>query len=231
MRRKVQRASSEFSYFGVSLQQIEQPLLSFRGSQDYEWLDELWRDLKPMKRVEVLLHEYDAKGRGLLIKAVRHKEHHLIHSLLLNARLAVNKQDVYGNTALHHAVLVKDETALSALLLCPRIRCDTVNRDEHTAFDLIDTSDLSLSVAVRVLCYARLVMDRCIVDYSKSHRENITLAQGEPVRMNAILETVRQVYGYSWFIDRFREKDFPQEEITLDLQNKIIAHHFALLST
>lgn len=237
--KKMFRSSSEFSYFantssnasdtvGSTFSKTSQPLLRFRTAQDQVWLDEIWRNMKPAERIDAVIPYTDDKGRGILIKAVRHHDLPLIHTLLNNPRTDLNQPDVYGNTPLHHAVLMKDSDALLILLNSPLVICSLTNRDERTAYELLPSDFTSFSDKEREWCYARQLMDKTISDYAHKHQQKVTRSLHDKLLLVSLQEIVRKLYEYKWFLSDYSDKPFPEDSLPLALQNQIIEHHFAL---
>lgn len=229
MQRKIKRSSSDFSFFApTNKEDGDNQLLSFRSATDYPWLEEIWAEMTPIERINALLHQRDAKGRGLLIKAVRHLDYSLMYTLLENREMDVNQQDIYGNSALHHAAMLRDSTSLSILLASPRITACLVNRDRRAARELLLSDYMAYNDEIRVCCVARFIMDQTIIKYCLSHRKNVTLALHDPLLLKTLQETVRQRYETEWMLSEYRDRHFPLDLIPLALQNQIIVHHFTL---
>lgn len=142
----IKRASSELSYFNAGKEEPSSVL------------DKVWRTLSFKEQIDTLLHYHDDKGRGIFILAVRDRDYETIEELLNNKHVDVNEQDIYGNTALHHAILVKDGQTLQRLLNSERIDPNRVNKDRRSvramleALEDTDTFDES----IYTYCYARL---------------------------------------------------------------------------
>ena len=220
------RSSSDFSYFAstiksdsiVSSGKTSEPLLHFRTAHDHVWLDEIWHNMRPAQRIEAVIPYTDEKGRGVLIKAVREHDIALIYTLLKNPKVKVNQADLYGNTALHYAALMKDKEALDILLNSPLVICCLINRDERTAYDLLCKE---FDDRIRERCYARQLLDKIVSDYAHSYNPRITSIASSH-------EAVKNAYDYKWCISEYGEKSFPEDGIPFALQNQIIEHHFAL---
>ena len=143
----------------------------------------------------------------------------------------VNQQDIYGNTALHHAIMTKDADSLSILLLSPRVASHTANRDKRTVYDLIDLDDTPFSHTTKICCFARVLIDTTIHDYFLAHKQKVIDAVGETSRLATLQEVIRQIYGYAWFMKEHRDMEFPLYEFPLDVQNKIIEHRLIHLAS
>lgn len=114
---KVKRASSEISYFDRHKE----------VSNSRTVLDEIWESMTLAQRVNLLGCDKDEKGRGIFTRAVRHLDYTLVELLLKNEAIDVNERDMYGNTALHHAVLVKAPIMIRLLLESKRILVSCAN--------------------------------------------------------------------------------------------------------
>jgi len=219
--KNIYRSASDFSYFATT----PRPLLAFHDEQDCNWLDEVWLNMSFVQRVEALIPHNDDKGRSLLAKAVRRGDHELVCSLLHNPAMQVNRPDMYGNTPLHHAVLVKDNEALSRLLDSPRIIANLTNRDNHTACDLLEGHDKQIFELVEH-CFVRNLIDQTISNYCLTHPTRI-LKTVDNVEFTASLQQMlRQLYEASWFLTEYRDRAFPVKLVPLTLQNQIIQQRF-----
>jgi len=125
---RVKRSSSEFSFFSKKRENEEEDRL-YVTPRDYRWIDDIWHRMTLDQRIEAVVPFRDARGRGVLTRAVRNKEYGLVELLLGNERVNVNEQDMYGNTPLHHAVLVQDGEMLKILLDSNRIMPAIGNKD------------------------------------------------------------------------------------------------------
>ena len=213
--KKVCRSSSS----GESLLAFHQP-----DSHEHTWLDNMWHTLTIPQRMDAMLPYKDDKGRGLLSVAVRNGDMPSIHKMLLNPSVCVNEKDMYGNTALHHALLVKDSSALSVLLNSPRVNTAVENRDKHNVGDLISAYEKSniFTDSVVMHCFVRLHMDQLIINYCHTHAIQVIESEGK----TTIRETVRQLYETAWYYTQYRDKAFPLHLVSSETQYEIIAQRF-----
>lgn len=219
--KKIYRSTSDFSYFATT----PRSLLAFRDEQDCKWLDEVWLNMSFVQRVEALLTHDDDKGRSLLAKAVRRGDHELMCSLLHNPAMQVNRPDIYGNTPLHHAVLVKDNEALSLLLDSPRVVTSLANKDNHKAYNILEAHDKPIIELVEH-CFVRDLIDSTIINYCLAHPERIAKSRGNPELTASLQQTIRQLYEASWFLAEYRDRAFPVKLVPVTLQNQIIQERF-----
>lgn len=225
-RRKIHRSSSEFSFFTHDKE--NSPLLSFHVAQDYSWLSEIWDNLGPIQRIEAMLPYSDDKGRNLLTRAVRSGDHPLMHTLLLNPSLNVNQQDIYGNTALHHAVLAKDGGALRILLDSPRVIANIPNRDLHTVCDLIkgySDSDVFKDI-LEEYCLARLILERTICDYCLTHADKIIETSYDDKILTLMQGSIQRLCRDYWTVSAYKDRPFPVDLVPVATQNQIINLRF-----
>lgn len=201
-------------------------LLAFHQADvgDYPWLDGLWHSLTIKQRMDAMLPYKDEKGRGLLSIVVRNGDLPSIAPMLLNPSVCVNEKDIYGNTALHHAVLVKDSGALSLLLNSPRVNTAAENRDKHTVGDLLSAYERSnvFPDSVVMHSFVRLHMDQLIINYCHTHASQVTESEGK----TTIRETIRQLYETAWFYTQYRDRAFPVHLVSTEIQNEIIEQRF-----
>lgn len=221
-KKHISHSSSDFSYFTPT----QRPLLAFHDEQDHKWLDEVWLNVSFTQRVEALLPHGDDKGRSLLAKAVRRRDHELVCTLLHNPAMEVNRTDIYGNTPLHHAVLVKDNSVVLSLLLgSPRVITNLANRDNHTACDILDGYDKPIFELVEH-CFVRRLIDHTIANYCLAHPDRILGTRVTPESIVPLQQTIRQLYEASWFLSEYRDRAFPVKLVPMALQNEIIQERF-----
>jgi hypothetical protein len=201
-------------------------LLAFHQAEvgEYAWLDGLWHTLTIKQRMDALLPYKDDKGRGLLSMTVRHGEIPSLGTLLLNPSVCVNEKDIYGNTALHHAVLVKDSGALSVLLNSPRVNTAVENQDKHNVGDLLAAYEKSnvFPDSVVMHSFVRLHMDQLIINYCHTHATQVMESEGK----TTLRETIRQLYETAWFYTQYRDRPFPLHVVSTETQNEIIEQRF-----
>ena len=174
--------------------------------------------------MDAMLPYRDDKGRGILSVAVRNGDMSSIQRMLLNPSICVNEKDMYGNTALHHALLVKDSSALSVLLNSPRVNTTVENRDKHNVGDLISAYEKSniFTDSVVMHCFLRLHMDQLIINYCHTHASQVMESEGK----TTIRETIRQLYNTAWYYTQYRDRAFPLHLVSMETQHEIIEQRF-----
>ena len=99
-----------------------------------------------------------SKGRTPLMRAIIYEQNALVRFLLENPNIDVNRADLAGETALHHAVDVANSEAVQMLLAHPKM--ESINK-EHKG-SLLGFGDTPLMQAVtmnRVDCVSALLAD------------------------------------------------------------------------
>jgi len=147
----VGRSASEPFLFDKQQKVYETP-------KNFRWVDELWRRMTLEERIETVVAFRDERGRGVLTWAVRNREYGLVEMLLENEKVEVNEQDEYGNTPLHHAVLVKDGEMLRILLKSKRVVPNVVNKAGYVVETMLREFEKSAVFDSSTLhyCYMRI---------------------------------------------------------------------------
>lgn len=127
-RDKLKRSSSEFSFFDRN---------KVKDDGDDLWVEDIWQNMTVNERINAVIPYYDSRGRGALTRAVRRRDHLLVEQLLLDPRVDVNQRDIYGNTPLHHSVLMIDSEMIILLLNSPRLITNLCNNAHHTVADML----------------------------------------------------------------------------------------------
>lgn len=150
---KVKRATSDISFFNKER--------IYTTPKEHKWVDETWQRMDVDQRIDAVLAFRDDRGRGVLTRAVRKGDYALVDLLLDNDKVNVNEQDMYGNTPLHHAVLVPDCEMLRLLLDCYRINTGIVNKNKHSVLQMLKALDepggTVFPSTVYDYCYSRIL--------------------------------------------------------------------------
>lgn len=125
---------------------------------DHMMIEDTWRSLTVIQRATAIAPFRDETGRGLFTRAIRNREYELVENLLEVTSVEVNEQDIYGNTALHHAVLIKDMRMIRSLLESNRILTNLVNHDGLAVFEMLyDLEETGVfPKSFHHYCYSRL---------------------------------------------------------------------------
>ena len=208
---KVKRASSEFSF-------LDKP-----NSKNNEWLDKMWQGLSPLQRIEAMLPYRDDHGRTVLINAVRTRDDILVNTLLARPTLDPNQQDNYGNTALHHCLMTKNVKALELLLACPHVITPIVNHSAVDVNDMIEASTgIVFSDTLRLQCFARVLVDRAVANYIDARSERVDKSQSDASLLQCLHESIRTTIQATWQLSQYRNRSFPVEVLSQDLQTQIV---------
>ena len=211
-------SSYDFSFFG--------PMTPVE--QEVKWLDEVWLSISYAQRIDAMLPYSDEKGRSLLSMAVRRGDHELMHMLLFNPAMQVNQVDIYGNSPVHHAILVKDDEALAILLGAPHIITSLANKDNRTPYNLL-AGGSEVTAAPHHLaeyCFVRTLIDQTSINYCLAHPARILKTRTNTASVDSLQKAIRELYEAMWFLTEYRDRPFPVKLVPITLQNQIIQARF-----
>jgi hypothetical protein len=210
------RASSDFSFFNSN------KAANYKEEHSYQWLSDIWRHMSIPQRIQALAPYNDEQGRNALILMVRENNQPLLVNLLspetVMRDLSLNHQDMYGNTALHHAAILKHEQTLSTLLQCERISTSVKNHASLSVYDIVEKSGGdAFSLQLQQFCYLRCQLDTLLETYARTNealRCNVTLDE--------ITVTLIRQLSNVWTISNFANYPMPLELIPETWQRKRI---------
>lgn len=196
------------------------------------WMDEIWTTMSPCEKLSVLLPYRDDAGRGVLSCASRTGDTVLIKKLLLTPGINFNMRDVYGNTALHHAVLCKHEEALRLLLSTKEIDTTIANHSGATAFEILTAfTPQSFSHDSRMLCFARMILDNAVLQGVANKMLSSSSRQNES-KLDATIESITNNVREAWEASEFGSEILPLYRLgdELFIRSLFIHRHKGLFS-
>lgn len=197
-------------------------------------MEDIWHTMSACEKLNVLMPYRDEAGRNVLACAARTGDKTLIKKLLASQipLLNYNTRDLYGNTALHHAVLCKQEAIVIMLLSSIYIDSTIANQGGATAYEIITAmTPRWFTDDVCMLCYARMTIDYAITRNNDLLKRDTQSSKSGRTLENH-LEYITSRLQIMWAATEYASHEMPLEQLggSSFLYNLMTYHHRDLLT-